>query len=279
MIGFEYNGTHSYDAYGIYIKSSNRSILPALRKREIMISGKHGTYDFGENTYDNRIVSVDIAYIRDTLNDLRLHARDIAAWLSQTSYKELIFDDEPDKYYLAKIYNDIGLETLYTLGEATIQFECQPFALYVVTSAEDIYLDDTVPLDSDILLDSGDDYTYTLADVDSNDIVTVVYNGNTELGLGAEEGAQFDIIVTGTFSVFSISMNGKTLTYTENCVAQTITIDNVNATVKNGAVNKLSMTTGDIADFLKLIPGNNIITISKIGGDADFTFDFRSQFI
>ena len=279
MIGFEYNGTHSYDVYGIYTKSSNRPILPALRKREIMISGKHGTYDFGGNTYDNRIVSVDIAYIRDTLNEFRLHARDIAAWLSQTSYKELIFDDEPDKYYLAKIYNDIGLETLYTLGEATIQFECQPFALYVVTSAEDVYLDDGIPLDSDILLDSGDDYAYTLAPESSGDVITVVYIGTSELELGAEEGAQFDIIVTGTFTVFSISMNGKTLTYTENCVAQTITIDNVNATVKNGVTNKLSKVTGDVADFLKLIPGNNIITISKTGGNVDFTFNFRPIFI
>ena len=110
-------------------------------------------------------------------------------------------------------------------------------------------------------------------------VLTMIYNGNAELGLGAEEGAQFDIIVTGTFSVFSISMNGKTLTYTENVTDQTITIDNVNATVKNGAVNKLSMTTGDVADFLKLIPGNNIITISKTGGNVDLKFDFRPQFI
>lgn len=109
--------------------------------------------------------------------------------------------------------------------------------------------------------------------------LTMVYNGNAELGLGSQEGSQFNIIVTGTFSVFSISINGKTLTYTENCVAQTITIDNVNATVKNGTVNKLSKVTGDVADFLKLIPGNNTITISKTGGNVDFQWDFRPQFI
>lgn len=279
MIGFEFNGTHSYDAYGIFIKSSNRPILPALRKREMSIAGKHGTYSFGSDTYDNRIVSVDIAYVKDTLSEFRLHAREISAWLSQTGYKKLIFDDEPDKYYLAKIYNNIGLETLYTLGEATIQFECQPHALYVVSSAEDIYIDDEVPLDSDILLDAGDDYTYTLDAGVSNDIITIAYNGNAELGLGAEQGAQFNIIVTGTFTVFSISMNGKTLIYTENCTAQTITIDNVNATVKNGTANKLFNTTGDVGEFLKLIPGNNVITITKTGGNVDFTFDFRSQFI
>lgn len=110
-------------------------------------------------------------------------------------------------------------------------------------------------------------------------VLTMVYNGNAELGLGAQEGAQFDIIVTGTFSVFSIAMNGRTLTYTENCVDQTITIDNVNATVKNGTTNKLTKVTGDVADFLKLLPGNNTITISKTGGSVDFVWDFRPQFI
>ena len=109
--------------------------------------------------------------------------------------------------------------------------------------------------------------------------LTMVYNGNAELGLGAQEGAQFDIIVTGTFTTFTISMNGKSLTYTENCIDQTITIDNVNATVKNGTTNKLSKVTGDVADFLKLVPGNNVITCSKVGGNVSFVWDFRPQFI
>ena len=109
--------------------------------------------------------------------------------------------------------------------------------------------------------------------------LTMVYNGNAELGLGAQEGAQFNIIATGTFTAFSISINEKTLTYTENCVDQTITIDNVNATVKNGTTNKLSKVTGDVADFLKLIPGDNVITYTKTGPNVDFTFDFSPIFI
>ena len=279
MIGFEYNSLHSYNGFNIIAKSVNRPLLPALNKREIAIPGKQGTYDFSENTYANRIISVLIQYVGSSFNDLRLRARDIAAWLSQTSYKELIFDDEPDKYYLAKIYGDVGLENFFRLGKATINFECQPFALYQVSSGEDIVLDSNIPLDSDVLLNPGDDFIFNIPAEESSDIVTVVYNGNAELGLGAEEGAQFDIIVTGTFSVFSISMNGKTLTYTENCVAQTITIDNVNATVKNGVTNKLSNATGAVGDFLKLIPGNNTVTISKTGGNVDFKFDFRPQYI
>ena len=162
MITVGYNALDSYADFQIIAKSVDRPILPAMRKREMMIPGKHGIYDFGGNTYDNRIIPVLMQYIGASFNDLRLRARDIAAWLSQTSYKELIFSDEPDKYYLARVYASASLETFFRLGKATIQFECQPFALYVVTSAEDVDLDDDVPLDSDILLDSGDDYTIHL---------------------------------------------------------------------------------------------------------------------
>lgn len=162
MITVGYNALDSYADFKIIAKTINRPILPGMRKREMAIPGKHGTYSFGSEVYDNRIISVAIAYVGATFNDLRLRARDIAAWLSQTNYKELIFSDEPDKYYLAKIHDPVGLENFFRLGKATIQFECQPHALYVVTSAEDVDLDDDVPLDSDIILDSGDDYTISL---------------------------------------------------------------------------------------------------------------------
>ena len=162
MITFSFNGLDSYSEFGIISKSDDRALLPSMRKRELAIPQKHGTYDFGGNTFNNRAITVQLSYIGTSFNELRLRARDIAAWLSQTSYKELIFSDEPDKYYLAKIYDPVGLENFFRLGKATIQFECQPFALYVVTSAEDVYLDDGVPLDADIILDSGDDYKISL---------------------------------------------------------------------------------------------------------------------
>lgn len=162
MITIEYDGLDSYDDFQITCTSADRPTLPVKRKREIAIPGKQGSYDFGGDTYSNRVISVAIQYVGASFNDLRLRARDIAAWLSKMSYRKLIFSDEPDKYYLAKIYSAVGLEYLLKVGRATIQFECQPHALYVVTSAEDVDLDDDVPLDSDIILDSGNDYTISL---------------------------------------------------------------------------------------------------------------------
>ena len=109
--------------------------------------------------------------------------------------------------------------------------------------------------------------------------ITMVYIGNYELGLGSEEGSKFNIEVTGTFETFTIAVNDKSLTYTESCTDETITIDNVNATVKNGTTNKLSKVTGDVADFLKLTPGDNVIVYSKTGSYMDIVFNFSPLYI
>jgi predicted phage tail component-like protein len=128
MIGFSYNGTHSR-TYSIIAKSVNRPMLPALRRREVFIPGRHGMFDFGENTFDKRIIDIEIKYIGSSLSNLRSSTRSISDWLSgYDGEQQLIFDDETDKYYLAKIYSDVGLQNLFLLGQATLQFECDPFA-------------------------------------------------------------------------------------------------------------------------------------------------------
>lgn len=279
MPGFEYNRQHSSN-FDIIVQSVNRPILPAKRRREVSVPGRAGSYDFGSNKYENRMITVDISFIAVTFVALRLNARDIELWLRQTTYCELIFDDEPDKYYAAKIYNEIGLENFFRFGKASLVFECQPMAQAIETTDEDTtILDSYILLDSDELLNPIIDYTVYMASGDSTVEATIDFEGNIELGLGAQDGAQFNIVVTGTFTEFSITMNGKTLTYTENCVAQTIVIDNLNATVKNGTTNKMDKVTGDTLDFLKLIPGDNVIDISKTGDEVAFTFDFRPQYI
>jgi len=92
----------------------------------------------------------------------------------------------------------------------------------------------------------------------------------------AQEGAQFDIIVTGTFVSFKLTFNGKTLVYLEDVISQTITIDNINKTVKNGSVNKMSKFIGDFLYFNNKDLNSQIeITIY---GTASFQFIYREMY-
>lgn len=123
-MGFNFCGTHS-DNYGICVSKIKRPLLSELEKNEVKITGKHGSYDFGNSTYLNRVIEMDITISDDSRAKMIAKVRKIAAWLSQKG--ELIFDDEPDIHYIGRIYSSVPLETLIIIGTCTIIFDCEPF--------------------------------------------------------------------------------------------------------------------------------------------------------
>lgn len=128
MIGFTFRNIHS-STFGIGVRSVDRSLIPGLRKNEFVIPGRHGTLDFGLNTYEKRPIQVRIGLLKKAnWQELREKAREIASWLSGKGM--LIFDDETDKAYDAAVYNYVGIEQIELLpaGLLEVTFECQPFA-------------------------------------------------------------------------------------------------------------------------------------------------------
>lgn len=125
MKGFTFANIHS-STYELYVRSDNRTITPSLRKNDFIIPGRHGTIDFGNNTYEPRLITMQLMLARKSMEDLRQQARDIAHWFSKSG--ALVFDDEPDKAYQAKIYSNIDIEEIAAYGLSKVTFECQPFA-------------------------------------------------------------------------------------------------------------------------------------------------------
>lgn len=125
MKGFTFANLHS-STFELYVRSDNRTITPSLRKNDFVIPGRHGTIDYGLNTYENRFITMQLILVRKTMEDLRKQARDIAHWLSKSG--ALVFDDEPDKAYQAKVYTNIDIEEIAAYGLSKVTFECQPFA-------------------------------------------------------------------------------------------------------------------------------------------------------
>lgn len=142
MSGLSFKNIHS-SQFDLIMKSLDRTVLPPLIHREITVPGKHGRYDFGKNKYDNRLIPVRFSSVNRDLGSLRKRIRDIAGWL----YGEgrLKFDDEPDKYYQAKIYDSIALEQFASLGVFDVTFECEPFA-YSETNTQEVTRTDKTPI-------------------------------------------------------------------------------------------------------------------------------------
>lgn len=135
MISFTFNGRNSKD-FGVYALALDRTLLPELNNYNITIPGKDGVYEVDTQTYKNRIIPVQLGLLGNyTEEELRTKSREVAYWLSQKG--NLIFDDEPDKYYYGRIYNAVNfvqygsndyLSEGFNSATCDINFDLHPMA-------------------------------------------------------------------------------------------------------------------------------------------------------
>lgn len=125
-LGFTFNNIHSADM-GVVFRSSDRTLLPPKRITQYTIPGRSGTYDI-EDGYDNREITLDVSFIGEAYNypGVRSRARAVAAWLSGEGL--LVFDDEPERGYQAKVIDGVSIEQIAITGHCEVVFACSPFA-------------------------------------------------------------------------------------------------------------------------------------------------------
>lgn len=275
MISFEYKGIRGSE-YGIYCKTVKRSLLPAIRRREFEIFGKSGIIDIGNNDYAPKIMTVKLTYIGANLVDLRSKARLLASWLNSSTWGKLIFDDEPDKYYLARVKDGIDLSNILMAGEMTVEFECQPFACMAVDTGDDLTWDEAdFPWLTEISWNMVKSYQFSATGVNS---FAFDNPGTQEIGCNSPQGSKFNIIVSGIWTTLSLTLNGKTLKYLESGTGELV-IDNVEMEVTLNGANKLSALDGDIDSFLSVMPGENTIQITGTGLNVTVTLDFTPMWL
>lgn len=114
-----------FERFGIMLEGEPQDVLlPALRPRKVTIPERHGAYDFGAKFYDERGLTLRCVTIR-TLD--RAAVREISLMLSQKS--EIRIWNEPEKYYIGRIYDQTSLDQLRrTANKFTLTFICEPFA-------------------------------------------------------------------------------------------------------------------------------------------------------
>ncbi|MGO3751215.1 MAG: distal tail protein Dit [Peptoniphilaceae bacterium] len=135
MISFNFNGKNSKD-FGVYALDLDRTLLPEVIHYSFEIPGKDGTFEFESGNYKNRIIPIQLGILGNyTAEELRKKSREIAFWLSKKG--NLIFDDEPDKFYTGRIYNAVNfvkygsndyLSDGFNSATCDIEFNVQPFA-------------------------------------------------------------------------------------------------------------------------------------------------------
>ena len=114
---FKFNGIKSSDK-NIVLKKYKPIFLPALNVEYEQVPGRHGSIEFNDNTRQDIVVETDIAILGDSRQEVMANARAVEHWLSQKG--QLSFWDEPKKFYIGRIVNQIPLERQAAWGNVTL---------------------------------------------------------------------------------------------------------------------------------------------------------------
>lgn len=121
---FEFNAVDMYTEYGLRIRVRSGVLKPQLRERKITIPQRNGTYDYGAKYYEERQLPIGC----DTIRQLTAADKRELAYLLSSKGK-IVFWDEPDKYYIGRIYDTTEIEKVGGIGTYfPLMFMCNPFA-------------------------------------------------------------------------------------------------------------------------------------------------------
>jgi len=134
VYGLRFRNSHSYINFGLTMLSKKRIVLPESADEYIDIPGRDGSILF-PGALKDRIEEIEFTMPSNTLPELRKLSRRVAAWLYSPMWEALIFDDEPDLYYMAKVANQLDLEQTVAVGRFSVQFRYNPVALSITGDA------------------------------------------------------------------------------------------------------------------------------------------------
>lgn len=124
---FLFGNIDMYQRFGISLTEDGLPkdvLMPSLRQRKITIPLRNGSYDFGAKYYEDRPISITCVTVKAGTRD---DAREMAYILSRKN--QIRFWNEPDKYYIGRIYDAPDLEVLRNVGNRfQLTFDLEPFA-------------------------------------------------------------------------------------------------------------------------------------------------------
>ncbi|CAM2828090.1 distal tail protein Dit [Hathewaya histolytica] len=116
--GFIWKGIHSSEK-GLKIISLPNISTPEERVEKIVVPGRNGYLTTDDNTYEGEVKTVEFDIKHNNFDDMK-------QWLNGSG--EVIFSNEMDRYYKARIVNKVDLiRVLEKFHSGVVQFDCQPF--------------------------------------------------------------------------------------------------------------------------------------------------------
>lgn len=226
-LGYTFNGVH-LSTLGAYLKSKNRQISPARKVFYIEIPSRDGSLLF-DNGASDRFIALSHFIPKNAMADLRVAMRAISDWFTTEERKQLIFDDEPDKYYMAKVDGAIDLEQIVSSGQFDVTFRCEPWAYAVTAKTADF----------------------------AADAVTIVNTGTVKCY------PVFTATFTEATTELKIIKGTEYVRVVKNfIIGDVLVIDNAKGTVKLNGASVMTSLDWQNSIFFSLSPGSNALTVT-----------------
>jgi len=260
------------EEFGLIVKADTQEpAMPEIRNKIVTVAGRHGALDFG-GELGPRPFEISCTIKGHSAGEVQASIRLLMAHLLDGDGKPRTlpfqWDYEQGMVYDVRLSSNVPVDKLARLGSFKLPLTAyDPFAYSPKTTLEmqNITLDDEIPLISPYDLDYDTNYTYSVT-------------GNTTVNIGnaGTMNAEPKITVTGSFTTLSITVNGKTFSYNKAVSSKTLIVNSKDFTVTENGVNAL----GDSNNvFLKLIPGENVVSINGTGLSCTISFDFKHKYI
>lgn len=258
----EFNGVSS-SSFPVVVKSINRQMLPMTKDNYQDMPGMDGSHLFPDKLND-RFISVEFGVIEKSIPDLRYAVREITEWLYTAQREKLIFDDEPDLYYMAKVSNQIDLEPLVRAGRFTLVFRCQPYAYATLTQYNSLLYDVGNLYDDGLIYDNPDSFDWLYPSQFST-----LYN------YGQQTPFNFQIVGTVTNPKITNLTTGLVLNL-PSIIDQTLIVKADKYIVTKAGVNALKDISGD---FIQLAKGDNQLQFEGSSANATVTMQWKNKFL
>jgi predicted phage tail component-like protein len=226
----------------ILLRTTEIPILPSTTDRMVQIPGRAGAYDFGSDIGPRQFNLECAIKATTTRQELVEKARALAVHLlddGKPKTMELIFDDEPDRYYNVRYSGRILMEKIASIGRFTLPLiASDPFAYAII------------PLSIPIATDTpGTAMTFSIGGT-----VTALPRITLK---GTNLDGSYQITVNGTAFLYSGALTADDMLVID-CAKY--------AVLKNGARDMMHFA----GRFPRLMPGKNTIYY-HLNADATLT--------
>lgn len=130
--GFKFGTTRS-ETLGLILRDKTVPFMPPIDDQSEQIAGKDGAWDFGVR-FGAKQITTDVSIYANSRTALNDNLRELAnVFNPRKGPQELIFDDEPDKLYYARLSDKFEPDKIGIYGEFELLFICHDPFTYAAT--------------------------------------------------------------------------------------------------------------------------------------------------